>query len=406
MSSFENLLRVQAALDKRIVEISSRNKNIDPSFFCFARHHMLDKGRFGYDVTVAKNWWVIFGSFALLPIDVFSLLFWAKSSKNLIVSSDRYSAQGKCRYTSLVPSTENKSIELCYSMLRLRLGRRVHRLTGLMIFCKLISKFLFITVADPWRGSYQDYTFISSKRMRELYLEFTAHKIFWNLLIKLKRPKRVIFVSGAFYSPLVSVAKEAGVICYEVGHGLVHPGHPIYGIEKKCADGVADIYIDNQFAPLLHRQLVAHRKVIQTRQRKELGENLNAILNPVNGPRDVTDNMLSQILIIGQGGQIDEKLCDLATYVASLNSSSKSQLIFRPHPGYQSPTVPESISKSVCPDLNADISWSSVVVCSYSLVAIDALLKGKPLIILDDIGYQILSSLGLAHWLFDPKALS
>ena len=98
------------------------------------------------------------------------------------------------------------------------------------------------------------------------------------LLIKIKRPRRVIFVSGAFYAPLVSAAKKAGVISYEVGHGLVHLGHPIYGISKDCCFGVADIYVDNELAPLLDRELVSHRKVIKTKQRSSIDKKISSIV--------------------------------------------------------------------------------------------------------------------------------
>ena len=84
----------------------------------------------------------------------------------------------------------------------------MYRFAGLALFNKLIAKILGMFVPEQRIGRLNINTDISTHRVRELYLEFLAHKIFWKLLIKIKRPRRVIFVSGAFYAPLVSAAKK------------------------------------------------------------------------------------------------------------------------------------------------------------------------------------------------------
>ena len=110
MSDFEDLLEVQAALDNRFVEVASENADLDPAFFCFARHHMLDKARFGYDITISKNWMVVLFGLALLPVDLFRVLVLAKRRKNLIISTDRYSASGRQIHLNTYP-TRDQSIE-------------------------------------------------------------------------------------------------------------------------------------------------------------------------------------------------------------------------------------------------------------------------------------------------------
>ena len=42
---------------------------------------MLDKARFGYDITISKNWMVVLFGLALLPVDLFRVLVLAKRRK-------------------------------------------------------------------------------------------------------------------------------------------------------------------------------------------------------------------------------------------------------------------------------------------------------------------------------------
>lgn len=68
-------------------------------------------------------------------------------------------------------------------------------------------------------NSYYDFDISSHVRLR--LIEFKLWYLFYYLLLKLRKPKKIFIVSGISFSPLIAAANSRNIETYEIQHGVI-----------------------------------------------------------------------------------------------------------------------------------------------------------------------------------------
>ena len=154
-----------------------------------------------------------------------------------------------------------------------------------------------------------------------VHLLYRMHQI----LIKIYRPKRVAFVSSVFFAPLVAACRESKVYSWEIAHAFMHIGNKKYDFTTESFRPIlADVLLLNNFSSFAHPNcLMFFRKII--------GKNdfdANSIPKLVEMKTALKDKI--EVILIGQGDIVDEKLINLASRIEQLTPSVTIK--FKLHP--------------------------------------------------------------------------
>lgn len=366
------------------------------ALYCFVRHKLIDKRKIGFDGVIASNRLTLILLLVFLPFDLFKLLARAGRSSSIAITSDRLNSDGNCKYIALMSETKNLDcLKLFYSLDKFSGPIGSVRIGGIVILIKAVARVLAVLSNIEWL-SVDDR--VKNCPAPQLSAEFDLLHRFWRGLIYVSNAKRVFVISGAFYAPLIHVARNYGLRSYEVGHALVFPFHPIYSVCKEHGGaGMADCYIDNEYAPLVNRSFVPHSKVIQTSRRRGLSSGISSGLAKsrllsVECLTGLNDDC--RLLVLGQGGEVDQQLVNTMLMCQS-GLRLESDVVFRPHPAFPVSVNGFPLAVSKCIDLEHDLEWCTHVLTVHSMAALNALIMGKKIIILSEWGRQIFMSLSL-----------
>lgn len=389
-------------LDKHYLSCRDKARQLD-SFYAFIRHHLIAFSMPLFPRVIASNKFVMIYNLASIPMAIIRVLLSSRNIASLSFGTDRLTNQRRCRYLSMVPSLSKSNITFVYSNSNLKLPKNAIRFGGFAILAKVMG----IVAAKFLRAGpsifFKNMGFLKSEEWRRRYYEYIILHFIHRCLIQWLKPKRVVFVSGSFFSPLVNIAKLKGIPSYEIGHAIIWRNHPIYSINKIVGeDSSALYYIDTEEAPLMNRSLVTHKKVIKTNGRQRLEKQIQNALNKNTNYSNLEDlfNMggLSRLLVLGQGGELDNILLDQAKLIYNSSIISKKiKVRFRPHPAFPMNKSDGDVSFSNNTFLSKDLEWCTAILASYSMAAITAILNEKYVVVTDSKSADIFCSLGLGH---------
>lgn len=390
------------SLDEHYLSSRDKTYHLD-SFYAFIRHHLIASTMPLFPRVIASDKFVMIYNVLSIPMAIIRLLLSPRNISSLSFGTDRLTNQGCCRYLSMVPSLSVSNVTFVYSNSNLNLPKSAIRFGGFAILAKVLgivaAKFLRVGPSVFFKNM----GFIKSEEWRRRYYEYIILQFIHRCLIQWLKPKRVVFVSGSFFSPLVNVAKLKSIPSYEIGHAIIWCNHPIYSINKIIGeDSSALYYIDTEDAPLMNRSLVTHKKVIKTNGRQRLEKQIQNAFNQNANYKNLEDLFaiggLSRLLVLGQGGDLDDILLGQAKLI--YNSSiinKKIKVRFRPHPAFPMNKSNGVVSFSKNTLLSKDLEWCTAILASHSMAAITAILNGKYIVITNSESADIFCSLGLGH---------
>ena len=390
------------SLDKHYLSYREKTNHLD-GFYAFVRHHLIASSMPLFPRVVASDKFVMIYNVVSIPIAIIRVLFKARNISSLSFGTDRLTNQGCCRYLSMVRSLSANNVTFVYSNSNLKLPKNAIRFGGFAILAKVLGRAAAKFLRAGPTVFFESIGVLKLEEWRCRYYEYIILQFIHRCLLNWLNPKRVIFVSGSFFSPLVNVAKSKSIPSYEIGHALIWRNHPIYSINKIVGEESSALYyIDTEDAPLINRSLVTHKKVLKTKGRQSLERKVQSALSQNANYKRFEDvsalGGLSRLLVLGQGGDLDDTLRDQALLL--YNSSLRKKEIkvrFRPHPAFPVNSVSGTMRVSKNALLSVDLEWCTAILTSYSMAAITAILNEKYVVVTDSESADIFCSLGLGH---------
>ena len=148
--------------------------------------------------------------------------------------------------------------------------------------------------------------------------------------------------------------------------------------------------------------MVTHKKVLKTKGRQRLEKKLQSALSQNENHKTFGDvsalGGVSRLLVLGQGGDLDDTLIDQALLLYKFQIRNKEiEVRFRPHPAFPVNRVTGKMCVSKNTLLSVDLEWCTAILASYSMAAITAILDEKYVVVTDSKSADIFCSLGLGH---------
>lgn len=151
--------------------------------------------------------------------------------KILIISSQRY-LEGKEIYTGVLKDSLNDNyLELSLSV-RFEFTKGPVYLDLFKVIFKILSKIFYRFIKTPNEVTLFFHTVGAKNNFNKHYLqyrfEYSCWYNFYSLLLKFHKPKKVFYVGGVYFSPLVAAAEELEIETFEIQHGIINKFHLSY----------------------------------------------------------------------------------------------------------------------------------------------------------------------------------
>jgi hypothetical protein len=166
-------------------------------------------------------------------------LFLPKKKKYLIISSQRYKNGEEIYTRDLKKILKVDYLELSLSQYFI-FQKGPFYLDFYKVIFKVLSYFLCrFYVAPKSIGDFMDEIGASERFIRE-YLRYRIEYGLWfhffSLVFRIHKPKKVFFVSGVYFTPMLAAAENKGIQTFEIQHGVINEYHLAYhfpGLDRK-----------------------------------------------------------------------------------------------------------------------------------------------------------------------------
>lgn len=178
--------------------------------------------------------------FKLLSISKLSLCFIPQKKSFLIISSSRV-VNGEEIYTKDLKNTINNDyVELRFS----------NRFIGdpgpiYLDFFKVVFKIITLITHKllPRNADVDEFMSVMYENNEKKWgfykykIEYVLwYKFYW-LILKIQKPKKIFFVSGVYFTPMIAAAQNIKIEVYEIQHGVINKNHLAYQFPDVAREG-------------------------------------------------------------------------------------------------------------------------------------------------------------------------
>jgi hypothetical protein len=245
-----------------------------------------------------------------------------KRKSNIIISSQRY-LNGEEVYTKDIKAIiKNDFLELSFSN-RFEFQKGPIYLDSVKIVLKIISYISYHFFKTPREVSVFLSKVEANKLLKNQYkryrIEYSYWYVFYKLMLKIQKPKRIFVVGGVYFAPLIAVAEKHKIEVIEIQHGVINNFHLAYHFPNQSR---------NTFFP---HKLLLFSDYWKTKANYPLGTELITVGNDFYCPKTDTIKQKHSILIIGDGILYD-KLISFINLNLNFFVKNNYEITYKLHP--------------------------------------------------------------------------